>query len=395
MGYVKTYIFILLLSISLTAQSGSIETENAKLDKLQNEISTLQSELKNLSAEEENTYGHLEKLKKEELLINKILNELNNEEKKLSSSISSIMNKIEQNEQKIEYLRDSYEKYVVWLYKKGDKSELNYYLNSGTIKDLYVRYKNMDYLHEAYKDMQEELKEAVSGLTVKKSDLEIAKRKKAEVIVQKEEEIKTLSANRKEKETLIGTLKKDKNNIRKEIEEKQKAQLAIKDLIANLVKNTEKRKEAVTTEEKENIPVFSYTGDEKIDLLKGRLEWPVFGGSILRKFGNTTNPKLKTVTVNYGVDITAVKHDNVRAVASGVVSAIDWIPGYGSIIIVSHNDDYRTVYGHVNEITVKEGDDISAGDQIAKVSDGIEGKVLHFEVWNGRKNENPESWLKK
>lgn len=99
--------------------------------------------------------------------------------------------------------------------------------------------------------------------------------------------------------------------------------------------------------------------------------------------------------LNYGIDIAAGKDLNVKTVSDGVVSAIDWIPGYGSVIIVTHRGDYRTVYSHLSEIYVNEGDKVKTGNIIAKVGDSVEGQVLHFEIWNSRQNQNPETWLTK
>ena len=45
--------------------------------------------------------------------------------------------------------------------------------------------------------------------------------------------------------------------------------------------------------------------------------------------------------LNYGVDIAASKDINVKAVSEGVISAIDWIPGYGSVVIVTHKGAYQ------------------------------------------------------
>jgi len=97
--------------------------------------------------------------------------------------------------------------------------------------------------------------------------------------------------------------------------------------------------------------------------------------------------------MNYGVDIKAGKDKNVYCVGEGVIAAIDWLPGYGNVIIVSHRNDYRTVYGHVSEIFVSEGDKIKTGTVLALVDESIDGYVLHFEIWKGRDKQNPELWL--
>ena len=121
--------------------------------------------------------------------------------------------------------------------------------------------------------------------------------------------------------------------------------------------------------------------------------WPVREGRIVRKFGENKNERLNTVTLNYGIDIGVNASQNVLVVAEGIVSAIDWIPGYGSIVIVTHRDDYRTVYGHVTGISVKEGQRINAGTTIGRVNESLEGNIVHFEIWNERNYQNPEIWL--
>jgi len=123
------------------------------------------------------------------------------------------------------------------------------------------------------------------------------------------------------------------------------------------------------------------------------MRWPVRKGKVIKKFGKNRNRRLNTVTVNYGIDIKVFSDMNVKSVAEGVVSAIDWIPGYGSVVIVSHKGNYRTVYSHLDKIYVSEGDRINSNFGIGKVGESINGYILHFEIWKSRKNQNPEVWL--
>ena len=127
--------------------------------------------------------------------------------------------------------------------------------------------------------------------------------------------------------------------------------------------------------------------------LKGKMIWPLHNGTIFRKFGENRHKSLKTVTLNYGVDIKANKDKNVYSVGEGVVAAIDWLPGYGNVIIISHKNNYRTVYSHVSEIFISEGDKVKSGSVIALVDESIDGYVLHFEIWKGRDKQDPEKWL--
>ncbi|MCH7826366.1 MAG: M23 family metallopeptidase [Bacteroidetes bacterium] len=198
----------------------------------------------------------------------------------------------------------------------------------------------------------------------------------------------------------------DKSELKKEISFKKNAKVRINNLITRLIDEEKKRDEEerlAKLNTKNNVN--SEPGDYNIDLsttgfssfvsLKGRMKWPVKKGRIIKKYGKNRNKRLNTVTVNYGIDIKVFSDLNVKSVAEGVVSAIDWIPGYGSIVIVSHKGNYRTVYSHLDKIFVSEGDRITYNYGIGKVGESINGFVLHFEIWKSRKNQNPEVWLVK
>ncbi len=194
------------------------------------------------------------------------------------------------------------------------------------------------------------------------------------------------------KQRVLKKIKNNKTELKKELNAKKDSESQIKNLIAKLIEEERKRKEEELarlnkgSNNKTNSGNISSPGYD-IDLstdnfesfasLKGKLNWPVHG-KIIGEFGENRNRKLNTVTLNYGVDIKASKDLSVKAVAEGVVSVIDFIAGYGSVIIVSHKDDYRTVYSHLSEIYVNEGDKVKTGSLIAKVGESLEGYVLHF-----------------
>ena len=175
-----------------------------------------------------------------------------------------------------------------------------------------------------------------------------------------------------------------KEKLRLKEEEKLAEKKGNKDLAKEKTKTVNKK-----STEDESLPK-NFTSFEQ---QKGKLNWPVNGGKVIRKFGENKNFILNTITLNYGVDIKVISDLNVKAVSSGIISVLEWIPGYGSIIIISHSGEYRTVYSHLGQIYVREGDDVKTGQIIASVGESIEGNVLHFEIWNSRANQNPEIWL--
>ncbi|HET7358897.1 MAG TPA: peptidoglycan DD-metalloendopeptidase family protein, partial [Rhodanobacteraceae bacterium] len=68
-----------------------------------------------------------------------------------------------------------------------------------------------------------------------------------------------------------------------------------------------------------------------------------------------------------GIDIAGGAGDPVRAAADGVVVySGNGLVGYGELVIIKHNDDYLSAYGHNSERLVKEGEHVKAGQVIAK-----------------------------
>lgn len=129
--------------------------------------------------------------------------------------------------------------------------------------------------------------------------------------------------------------------------------------------------------------------------LRGRLPWPA-SGRVLTAFGPQVHPRFGTKTFRNGVDIEAGEGAAVGAVYAGHVVYTGWFKGYGNLIILDHGHDYYTLYAHVAEILVKEGDDVRQAQRIGTVGDtgSLGGPRLYFEVRYQGKPQDPEQWLR-
>jgi septal ring factor EnvC (AmiA/AmiB activator) len=129
--------------------------------------------------------------------------------------------------------------------------------------------------------------------------------------------------------------------------------------------------------------------------LRGRLPWPT-DGRVVSAFGAQVHPRFGTRTFRNGVDIEAGEGRDVGAVYAGHVVYTGWFKGYGNLIILDHDNEYYTLYAHVADILVKEGDDVKLGQRIGTVGDtgSLEGPRLYFEVRFQGKPQNPEQWLR-
>ncbi|ANZ42838.1 peptidase [Lentzea guizhouensis] len=101
-------------------------------------------------------------------------------------------------------------------------------------------------------------------------------------------------------------------------------------------------------------------------------------------------------TMHLGIDIAGPIGTPILSAADGVVIEAGPASGFGLWVRVQHNDGTITVYGHVNDYSVSEGQRVKAGQQIARMGNrGFStGPHLHFEVWEpGGQKVNPLTWL--
>ena len=82
---------------------------------------------------------------------------------------------------------------------------------------------------------------------------------------------------------------------------------------------------------------------------------------MVEEYGTRVNPRFGTKTFRNGIDIDAVEGSNVHVVYPGHVLYTGWFRGYGNLIIVDHGSEYYTLYAHVADMKVAEGDDVRAG----------------------------------
>lgn len=108
--------------------------------------------------------------------------------------------------------------------------------------------------------------------------------------------------------------------------------------------------------------------------------WPVTG-PLVSRFGESNQ-------VGQGIAIGGSRGTSVAAAASGrVVYRGSGLIGYGQLVIIKHNATYLSAYGHNDQVLVEEGEEVAAGQSIARMGQGADGAAqLLFEI---RKNGEP------
>ena len=122
-----------------------------------------------------------------------------------------------------------------------------------------------------------------------------------------------------------------------------------------------------------------------------QMSWPMIRGTLTQLFGPTTfalEPPLGQYKhFHTGIDIAAAYGTPVLAAADGLVVAVRHTTvGYGNYVIVAHGGGYFTLYAHLADTQVVEGQHVVRGQLVGdEGATGLAtGPHLHFELrYNG------------
>ncbi len=392
----------------------SIRNKEQELEQLRAEIRKYEKQLAESKSMERNTLDRINKIDRQTALIQKLIAGLNERIKDNEQEINIAKEGLQQAELRLRNLQQAYSRYIISIYKRGRTHDTELLLSSASMNQMLIRSRYLKAITEGHRVEAEDIRRARRAIETQKQILEERLQQQVQTRQQKQEEEQLMAKREVEQKGLLQKVRADKAALQENLRTKQKAARRIEGVIAELIekernrrleearkraaatpspvkKGTKGTKAAPAIAELPTTPV-SQTAFGK---LRGRLPWPVAKGKVVGGFGEQVNKELGTVTVSSGIDIRVPDGSTVKAVADGVVSSINFIPGYGNIVFMSHDDEFFTVYAHVQSISVSKGQKVKAGQAIAKSRSGIEGSEIHFELWHSRNKQNPVSWLAK
>ncbi len=411
MGKISKYIFFLifLFGISLAQNSEQIDQENKKLSEIHAQIEQLEREIANLNKNEKSIDKELDKIEEQLFLLGKVVRKYENRIGIERKNIDSLNFMISENIANQKKLKSELQKYLVFRYKQREVTWLDFLFDSKTFSEIYENQFWDEYLSRKINQKIENLKNLEKELSANRENLLESENKLKFALVESKKSENLVVGKQQDKLSALLKIRKNKKGMSNLVNQKRKDEEKITKLIQKLIEDEiRKSNKTEITKSEEKKPIkkevkiadekrekFNFISGEKFANLKGNLPKPVSNARIIQKFGNVTNQTTKTVTVSSGVNFLVGKYPEIKVVSDGIVSVIQWLPGYGSVVIVNHGNNYKTVYGNVGNLRVLEGSQVKSGEILGEVSETIEGKVMHFQIWKGKKAENPEIWFKK
>ncbi len=427
----KTFIVLAFMLVGVIYTSVGQKTAQkrkeleAKRKELQLKIEENKKKLAQTKKEETNSLKQLNVLGQQIQTRTQIIDHIGQEAFELSIQIDGQKRALYNLQNDLQKLKEDYARNIVAAYKKRNMNEqMMFVFNS---KSFFEAYRRIKYLNQ-YGHFR--LQQSKLILNTQKSIIEAInemiaiKNQKTNLIGLKETEKKELEIDKKEESQLLSKLQQQVNSIKAQIarQEKMDRELnkAIGDLIAKEIaearKAEEKKRKAeearrlaqakknnTVAEPQKQQTTNSYLSQNDLDLSKnfednkGKLPWPVDGGSIVGRFGTSEHPELKGVMKkNLGIDIKTKAGSPVKAVFKGTVVRTFPIPGLDFVVLINHGE-YYSVYARLEEVNVIKGQKVNTKDIIGKVITNPEDQqtILHFEIYKQTNLQDPAKWLRK
>ena len=387
-------ILVLAAGISIQASSASTEkvTEDAASTKSLQEAQDEKAQLEKALKEAQST---IEDLKDSKGDIESKVTELNQQLIDISARITDLENQLTAKSEDIQETKDELagaeereaQQYadmkvrIQFMYENGQTSYLEALLSSRNISEFlnsadyiaqiqsYDRQKLTEYQDtvESIVNLEAQLEQEYTDLEALKSTVESNKATVAAMMRQKESELADISGD-------IEDAQSDADYYAAEIQ-------AQEELIA-AIKRAEAEKAAAGVEE------HPYTG--------GAFRWPCPSSTrVTSDYGTRVSPMSGASSNHKGIDIGASAGADIIAAADGTVTAASYSSAAGNYVMIDHGGGLYTVYMHASSLLVSPGQNVSAGDVIAKVgSTGIStGSHLHFGVSLNGSYVSPWSYL--
>ena len=118
-------------------------------------------------------------------------------------------------------------------------------------------------------------------------------------------------------------------------------------------------------------------------------------GAVTDSFGWRLHPLEGEIRFHYGTDVGAEEGSDVAAFADGEVYAVGDSTSLGNYVILDHGNGLLSQYGHCQEVLVSAGEQVAAGQCIARVgrTGAVTGAHLHFELSRDGKRLNPAYYV--
>lgn len=407
-GAVNIIIFLFVGITSVSAQQASSDKLKKEQDRLEQKIAGTKMLLQKTQNNKSASLNELKVIENQIYYREQLLKNYDNQIRGAELKVEQKSKQIEEYEEKIAKLKDQYKKLILYAYKNRNKyGKMMFIFAAKSYNEAIKRNNYLKRVAEIQENQFIAIVQHQEMIQEEIGEIQQEKDRKMEVIADKKKEREAIEKDRLEAERLYQEFKQEEEEIIAKLRQEERDRQILRERIAEAIrreiaeaeakrkaeeaaaakKNTTASTSSSGTKATTTSPSFEATKEaaalsKSFEGNRGKLPWPVDKGTITEKFGKNPHPTLKNVeTNNRGIDISAPKNAQVRAVFEGEVTSVLNIPGAGKVVIIKHGN-YRTVYSNLQDTYVTAGQKVTTkkviGSLLTKKDQNI--SIVHFEI---------------
>lgn len=369
------------------------ERTESRLETLNEQIERNQNRLEQTEEEKQASQEKLENLQREIALREELvatyqqrLDQLEQEREQLRDTLQTL-------EQRLNTLRAEYQDRVVHAYKYARINDLALILASSSINQMLVRIRYLQRFASERREQRATIQEAADEVRSSRQKLAETREETQRLLADARTERENLRALEEDRRAVIKELRARETQLQAEIKKKQKQAQQLEEQIQELVARLERRAARESPQEQAERAAVTANLSASFEQNRGQLPWPA-EGAVTEGYGNQTDPVHGTSTYHPGILIATNPESEVQAVFEGTVSGIDFVPGYGTYVVIRHGN-YMSVYSNFSTLYISQGDTVEAGEVIglSGTDDQPRGAGIFFAVFAENESVDPTNWL--
>ena len=433
--------------------------DKAQLEKerkeIQKELSEIQGQYNKVKGQTKQTLGQLSILNRKINLQEQYINSINKELRNIDDDIYLSNLEIYRLQKQLDTLKTQYAKTVIYAYKnRSNYDYLNFIFSANSFNDAIRR---ISYLksYRAYREKQVGVILETRQLIAHRKEQQLGRKEQKNVALDNQtKQVQELAVQKKEKDVVVAQLKSKEKDLSRQIADKKKKDRDLQNAIVAIVRREIKAAEdaakakakaeadekkrtddlakknkpaenpttkpgtnpaitnpvittTTTTATKRNEPAKkpeSYLDlnakdvalNNKFELNRAKLPWPVDNGVVTMTFGNNKIDNTLLTFDNPGITIsTPSAGAPVKAVFDGEVVGV-YNLGDGMAVTIRHGK-YFTTYSNLTGVSVSRNTIVQTGQQIGRTGkdDDGSGGQIDFILMIETRNVDPKPWLRR
>jgi septal ring factor EnvC (AmiA/AmiB activator) len=366
-----------------------------RLQNLKQQIQQDQSRLQEAAEAEEASQEKLETLQREIALREELVSTYQRRLDQLEEERTRLRDTLQTLQQRLDDLQDEYRRRVVHAYKYNRIPDLALILASRSINQMLVRIRYLQRFAQQRQAQRSDVRAAAAEVRTSRQQLKEKQAETEELLAEARLERENLRALKADRQQVIEELRARRSELKQAIQRKQAQARQLENQIRKIADRIERKNEQKSEAQQAEQAALSANLSTSFEQNKGNLPWPATG-AITEGFGNRVDPVHGTETYHPGILIATNPEEQVRAVFRGTVSGVDFVPGYGTYLVVRHGE-YLSVYSNFSTLYVSPGETVEAGEVLGLAGTESEprGAGVFFAVFDRSKSTSvdPTTWL--